>query len=95
MDVCLHKAAERIIYHSMALQCCHAVKMSRFDANTKVAPAVSCASMSGMQMAFVDDLERRGLKRRAQAVTYRFDAVLGHHLTAVVKLNAVLARAPM
>jgi hypothetical protein len=57
MNVRLHQAAERSIYHPVALQSLGASEAGRDYSHSKVPASVLGTGVSGMSMTVVDDFE--------------------------------------
>lgn len=78
MNIRSHQVSQRVVDQSMLLQASQTLKVPGVDAHAEVAPTVFGASVPGMEMTFVDDLEFNGIERRSQPLAHSLNALRRH-----------------
>lgn len=87
MNVGLHHRAEGLVDEPVPVKSGLARERARDDHDPKVSPAIPGASMSGMQMTLIRDIEQLGMERHLQSFADGVKACRSHfqgpHLLAM------------
>lgn len=69
MDVRLHQVAQGVVYQAMLGDWPRPGEARGSDANPEVPPTVFRSFVAGMEVAFVDDVQRRWFQRHFQPLS--------------------------